>query len=359
MYPRVEINLKKLRSNIDQMVSRCSSQGIDLAGVIKGCTGIPQCAKQFEEGGCKFIASSRLEQLQDAKDFGVKLPLMLIRIPMLSEVTEVIKLTDISLNSEEVVLKALNDEAIIQGKVHQVLLMADLGDLREGFWNKEELLNVAVKVENQMDGLKLVGIGTNLGCYGSINATPEKLQELVELAELIEKRIGRTLQYISGGATTSLPRVLEGNMPKRVNLLRVGEGILLAKDLKDLWGLDMSFMYQDVFVLKAEVIEVKDKPSHPVGEIMFDAFGFKQEYTDRGIRRRALLALGKVDYAFPDMIYPRDKGIEILGASSDHTIVDIQDAERDFKVGDIMTFDLCYATIVYVTNCRNVKQVFV
>jgi predicted amino acid racemase len=359
MYPRVEINLKKLRSNIDQMVSRCNAQGIDVAGVIKGCTGIPQCAKQFEEGGCKFIASSRLEQLQDAKDFGVKLPLMLIRVPMLSEVTDVIKLTDISLNSEEVVLKALNDEAIIQGKIHQVILMADLGDLREGFWNKEELLNVALKIENQMNGLELAGIGTNLGCYGSINATPEKLQELVDLAELIEGRIGRTLKYISGGATTSLPRVLEGNMPKRVNLLRVGEGILLAKDLKDLWGLDMSFMYQDVFVLKAEVIEVKDKPSHPVGEIMFDAFGFKQEYTDRGIRRRALLALGKVDYAFPDMIYPRDKGIEILGASSDHTIVDIQDAERDFKVGDIMSFDLCYATIVYVTNCRNVKQIFV
>lgn len=359
MYPRVEIDLKKLRSNIDQMVSRCNSQGIDVAGVIKGCTGIPECAKQFEEGGCKFIASSRLEQLQDAKDFGIKLPLMLIRVPMLSEVADVIQLTDISLNSEEVVLKALNDEAIIRGKVHQVILMADLGDLREGFWNKEELLNVAIKVETQMKGLELAGIGTNLGCYGSINATPEKLQELVDLAELIEKRIGRTLKYISGGATTSLPRVLEGNMPKRVNLLRVGEGILLAKDLKDLWGLDMSFMYQDVFVLKAEVIEVKDKPSHPVGEIMFDAFGFKQEYTDRGIRRRALLALGKVDYAFPDMIYPRDKGIEILGASSDHTIVDVQDAERDFKVGDILAFDLCYATIVYVTNCRNVKKVFV
>lgn len=359
MYPRVEIDLKKLRNNIDQMVSRCKNQGIEVAGVIKGCTGIPQCAKQFEDGGCSFIASSRLEQLQDARDFGIKLPLMLIRIPMLSEVKEVIRLTDISLNSELAVLKALNDEAVIQGKVHQVILMVDLGDLREGFWSREDLLEAALMVEQKMEGLELAGVGTNLGCYGSINATPEKLQELVECAELIEGKIGRTLRYISGGATTSLPRVLEGNMPERVNLLRVGEGILLAKDLRDLWGLDMSFMYQDVFVLKAEVIEVKDKPSHPVGEIMFDAFGFKQEYVDRGIRRRALLALGKVDYAFPDMIFPRDKGIEILGASSDHTIVDVQDAKRDFKVGDIMAFDLCYATIVYVTNCRNVKIVFV
>ena len=359
MYPRVEIDLAKLRSNVEQMVGRCKAQGIEIAGVIKGCTGIPQCAAQFEAGGCTFIASSRLEQLRDARDFGIKLPLMLIRLPMLTEAVEAVELADLSLNSEVAVLKALNDEALRQGKIHQVILMADLGDLREGFWDRQDLLSAALLVERELPGLELAGVGTNLGCYGSINATPEKLQELVECAEMIEAAIGRTLRYISGGATTSLPRVLEGNMPPRVNMLRVGEGILLAKDLRDLWGYDMSFMHQDAFTLKAEIIEVKDKPSHPVGVIMFDAFGFRQVYEDRGIRRRALLALGKVDYAFPDMIYPRDKGIEVLGASSDHTIVDIEESERELAVGDILTFDLCYATIVYVTNCRNVKIVFV
>lgn len=359
MYPRVEIDLAKLRSNVEEMVGRCKAQGIEIAGVIKGCTGIPQCAAQFEAGGCTFIASSRLEQLRDARDFGIKLPLMLIRLPMLTEAAEAVELADLSLNSEVAVLKALNEEALRQGKIHQVILMADLGDLREGFWDRQDLLSAALLVERDLPGLELAGVGTNLGCYGSINATPEKLEELVECAEMIEAAIGRTLRYISGGATTSLPRVLEGNMPPRVNMLRVGEGILLAKDLRDLWGYDMSFMHQDVFTLKAEIIEVKDKPSHPVGEIMFDAFGFRQVYEDRGIRKRALLALGKVDYAFPDMIYPRDKGIEVLGASSDHTIVDIEEAERALAVGDILAFDLCYATIVYVTNCRNVKIVFV
>ena len=359
MYPRVEIDLAKLRSNVEQMVGRCKAQGIEIAGVIKGCTGIPQCAAQFEAGGCTFIASSRLEQLRDARDFGIKLPLMLIRLPMLTEAVEAVELADLSLNSEVAVLKALNDEALRQGKIHQVILMADLGDLREGFWDRQDLLSAALLVERELPGLELAGVGTNLGCYGSINATPEKLEELVECAEMIEAAIGRTLRYVSGGATTSLPRVLEGNMPPRVNMLRVGEGILLAKDLRDLWGYDMSFMYQDAFTLKAEIIEVKDKPSQPVGEIMFDAFGFRQVYEDRGIRKRALLALGKVDYAVPDMIYPRDKGIEVLGASSDHTIVDIEESERELAVGDILTFDLCYATIVYVTNCRNVKIVFV
>ena len=47
-----------------------------------------------------------------------------------------------------------------------------------------------------------------------------------------------------------------------------------------------------------------------------------------------------------------EEGIEVLGASSDHTIIDVEDAERDYKVGDTMTFDICYATIVYLTNCE-------
>ena len=77
------------------------------------------------------------------------------------------------------------------------------------------------------------------------------------------------------------------------------------------------------------------------------------------MRRRALLAVGKVDYGDPCELIPMEEGIEVLGASSDHTIIDVEDAERDYKVGDTMTFDICYATIVYLTNCRNVRIEFV
>lgn len=358
-YPRVEINLGYLEENVRAIVDRCAAYGIEIAGVIKGTTGFPECARQFVKGGATMVASSRLEQIDDCRQAGIDLPYMMLRVPMLSEIPEVIRLTDISLNSEIEVLEALNKEAVNKGRIHQVILMADLGDLREGFWDKDEMVDVAVKVENEMNGLKLVGVGTNLGCYGSIEATADKLDELVGLAEIIENRIGRKLKYISGGATTSLPRVFDGDMPKRINLLRCGEGILLARDLDIFYGYDLSFMHQDVFTLKAEVIEVKDKPSHPVGKISIDAFGHKPEYVDRGIRRRALLGIGKVDYGSIDEIFPRDKGVEIIGASSDHTILDVEDAERNFKIGDIVSFTINYASMVYVTNCRNVQIVFV
>lgn len=354
-YPKVEVNLSHLKENVENIVNLCKERGIEIAGVTKGVTGLVECAKMFEEGGCSMLASSRLEQIEDAIDYGIKLPNMLLRVPMISEIPEVVRLTDISLNSELSVLEALNEEAGLQSKVHEVILMADLGDLREGFWDKDEMLQVALDVENKMDNLVLAGVGTNLGCYGSVLATKDKLDELVEIAEKIEDLIGHKLKYISGGATSSLMRVIDGDIPERINLLRCGEGILLARDLDVFYGYNMDFMHQDVYLLKAEIIEVKDKPTHPVGELAVDAFGKTPEYVDRGIRKRALIGIGKVDYGSFEEIFPKLEGVEIIGASSDHTILDIEECKVNLKPGDILEFVINYASLVYLTNCKNVS----
>ena len=353
-YPELVIDLDKLKENYKQIKKLCKD--IKIAGVIKGCTGIPEVAQLLDKEHVDFIASSRIEQLKPLKS-KVTCPLMMIRIPMLSEVEEIVKYTDISLNSELEVLKALDKEAKRQNKIHEVILMKDLGDLREGFYKEEDIIEAALFVENDLDNLVLAGIGTNLGCYGAIVATKEKLEELVRVAEHIENKIDRKLKYISGGATTSIPRLIEGNMPERINMLRIGEGILLARDLKNLWGYDIENMNQDVFTLRCEVIEVKDKPTYPVGKIFVDAFGNKPTYEDKGIRRRALLAIGKVDYAFSEDLVPKNNKIKIIGASSDHTIIDVEDDEN-IKVGDILEFNLTYSTLVYVSNSQNIKKVF-
>ncbi len=356
-YPQLEVDLKKFRHNIDSVTKLCKDQGIEIAGVIKGFHAIPEMVKEFDKSSCKYIASSRMEQIIDSINLGCKKPFFLIRIPMLSEIEDLVKYVDYSLNSEVTVLEKINTECEKQGKRHGVVLMSDLGDLREGFWDKDELLKVAIHVENDLKNIDLLGVGTNLGCYGSIKATPEKMNELIEIAEKIEASIGRELEIISGGGTTSTMMVFDGTMPERINHLRVGEGIILANDYGSLFGINADFLNQDVFTLKAEVIEVKDKPSHPVGELSFDAFGQVQTYVDRGIRRRALVALGKVDFGDPDSLIPRNKNIEILGASSDHLILDIENCKDDIQVGDIVEFDLCYATMVYATSSKNVRIV--
>lgn len=357
-FPNLEIDLSKLKHNIDQIVAKCGERGIQVAGVIKGFNGITEMTKVYNQTGCSSIATSRIEQIIDAKEAGIHGPFAMIRVPMLSEIEEVVRHCDFSLNSEKIVLDAINEECLKQGKRHGVLLMSDLGDLREGFWDKEELIQMARYVEHQLSNVDLRGIGTNLGCYGSIKATPEKLNELVELAEEIEKGIGRQLEIISGGGTTTLPIVFDGTVPPRINHLRIGEGIILAYDMMVQFGVDMSFLNQDVFTLRAQVIEVKDKPSYPVGELSFDAFGQVGEYEDRGMRRRALVALGKVDFAFTDMLMPRNKKVEIMGASSDHLILDIEACKEEICVGDIVEFDLCYATMVFATSSKNIHLTF-
>lgn len=335
-YPKLVINIDHIRNNVRQIVESCDAMGIKVAGVIKGANGLVEISKFFDEAGVAFIASSRIEQLQDAKESGIKKELMLIRIPMISEAEDVIRIADISLNSELKVIKALNEEAGKQGRVHKVILMADVGDLREGFWDKDELVNIAMRIESNMTNIHLAGVGFNVGCYGSIIPTIDKMEELISLAERVEKCIGRKLEYISGGATTSLLRVHDLSMPERINLLRIGEGILLARDLEISHGVSLEGMYQDTFTLKAEIIELKDK------------------HTNIG-RKRALLAIGKVDYGDPFELEVMDEGVEIIGASSDYTVVELESSSREWKIGDILNFGVTYATAVYLSKSRSVN----
>lgn len=353
-YPQLEIDLGKLQENLAALQERCQVSGIKLAGVVKGFTAIPEAAKVFDRTGLDSIGSSRLEQLKRLRLSGVKTPLMMIRVPMRSEADQLVQWADISLQSEISVLQATEEAAARAGVGHKVILMADLGDLREGFWDREELTSAALAVEREMPHLELLGVGTNLGCYGTIQATPEKMEELISIAETVEAAIGRRLEVISGGSSSSVRMVLDGTMPKRINHLRVGEALLLGR----VWGCDMPFLHKDVFTLRAEVVEVKTKPSVPVGELSVDAFGRTRTFVDRGRRRRAVLAMGRVDYGECEDLIPREPGLIILGASSDHTLVDVQNTVRDIQVGDILEFDLCYATMVYLTHSESVHLVF-
>jgi predicted amino acid racemase len=195
-----------------------------------------------------------------------------------------------------------------------------------------------------------------LGCYGSIKPSEKNLGELCELAEAIEKEIERRLEIISGGASTSLSLLINGKMPERINHLRIGEAIITAKDFPYVWGIEMPGIYRDPMVLKAQVIEVKEKPSYPIGEIFVDAFGNRPVYTDRGIRKRAVLAIGNKDIGDFSKLKPRNEGIEIIGSSSDHLILDIEDYPGEIKVGDVLEFDTFYAAMVFLCSSDCVRK---
>lgn len=351
-YPAVKIDYEKLKHNTCVLIEKCSRSGIDVVPVTKVYCGMPEIAKASVEAGAKMLADSRIENLKKLADFDI--PKMLLRIPMLSQVEDVVEYADISLNSEYTTMKALSEAASARGKIHKVILMVDLGDLREGEWN-ETAVEFAGKIL-ELKGIKLVGVGTNLTCYGAVIPSRENLGLLVSIAEKIEKRYNVKLDIISGGNSSSIHLLAKGQMPGRVNQLRLGESIVLGNETA--YGAGIEGTYGDVFTYMAEIIELKEKPSVPVGETGVDAFGGKPVYTDRGIRKRAILASGRQDINL-DGIKPRDKDAIVLGASSDHLIIDISDCKKDYKVGDIMEFDMTYGALLAAFTSEYVDKVIV
>lgn len=351
--PFLEVDLYKIRVNSSRVVERCRQLGIAVLGVTKGFSAIPQIVTAMLAGGIDGLADARMENIIELRKNGFNQPITLLRIPRLSNVKNVVRYTDNSLNSEMIVIKALAGAAWKMGKIHQVILMVDVGDLREGVMQRNVL--DTVRQISCLQGVKLLGLGTNMGCFGGILPSPTNLGILVALGEAVEQQLGIKIEVISGGGTSTLALVEAHNIPVRVNQLRIGEGILLGTDTTN--SRKIPWLYGDAFLLRAEVIEVKSKPSVPIGTIGRDAFGKLPEFPDKGIRKRAILALGKQD-VYVEGIRPVDEHMTILGASSDHLIVDITESDQEIRVGDYITFSLTYSGMLSVCNSRYVKKCF-
>ena len=349
-FPRLEVNIPHLRQNMEAVLGKCSAAGINVCGVIKGCSGLPEVAALFRQCGCTELGSSRIEEIIRCRQAGIPGPYLMLRVPMISELEDMVQYCDTSLQSDVAVLDALEAACCRLDKTHRVIMMVDLGDLREGFWNRDEFVNACVYVEKNLSHVHLAGIGVNLGCYGSIQPTPDKMNNLLTIAHHVEARIGRELEIISGGASSSYTLVHWGTMPEGINHLRLGECMLNARDLQVEWGIRNMNLHMDNFILKGEVVEVRTKPSYPVGQVVIDAFGRRPTYVDRGNRKRCILGFGRADVGDMERLIPHDEGVIVLGGSSDHCILDIENCPRNLKAGDIMEFSLSYNNMLYATS---------
>ncbi|GFN35990.1 ornithine racemase Orr [Tepidimicrobium xylanilyticum] len=349
-YPKVQIDLKKLKHNVETIVKLCKEKGIEVAGVTKVFCGNPEIAKVYIDGGVSYLADSRIENLIKLMEFNV--PKILLRLPMISEADKVVEYTDISLNSELKTIKELSIVASEKGKKHKIILMVDLGDLREGYFYEDEIYEVVEEILN-LKGVELLGIGTNLTCYGGVIPSQKNLGKLVKIGKNIEERFNIKPSIISGGNSSSLHLLLNDVKIQGINMLRLGESLVLG--LETAYGNRIQDTYDDVFQLVAEIIEVKEKPSLPVGEIGKNAFGKIPRFEDKGIRKRMIVALGKQDIDF-DTIVPEDSKVAILGGSSDHLILDGTDSEVDYKVGDKIKFKLSYGGILRAMTSEYIKK---
>ncbi len=350
MYPRLEINVDKLKNNVRVLSELCKENNLEMAMVTKSYCAIPELVEEIAGEEVAYLADSRVSNLKSLSN--INIPKILLRIPMLSEVEEVVEYVDISFNSELETIYKLNKEAKKQKTVHKIVVMVDLGDLREGYFVEEELFDAVEKIL-KLENIKLCGLATNLTCYGAIIPSEDNLGKLVDLCTEIENRYNLKLDFLSGGNSSSIDLMMSGKMPKGITNLRLGEAIVLGRETA--YGKDLEGTYQDAFKLVCEVVEMKEKPSLPIGEIGVDAFGNKPEYEDKGILTRAIVSIGKQDINI-DSIIPVDKNIEILGASSDHMILNMSGSKDDYKVGSKVEFLVEYGGLMAACTSKYVSK---
>jgi ornithine racemase len=352
--PALVINLQKIQHNARTITKMCRQHGISVAGVTKGFCAIPEVAEAMLVGGCSMLADSRVKNLQKLQEGRFNVDNLLLRPPMLSEVEEVVRHADCSLNTEIDTIKALNEAARQLGLHHKIILMIDIGDLREGIWPDQ--VPAAVKDILRCTSIVFEGIGCNLGCYGGVLPTSENMTSLLKQKEYIEQTHHLQLAVVSGGSTCGIRLLCEGGMPEGINHFRIGEGILLGKSTSDRFLIPDT--YQDAFTIRAEIIECNEKPSIPIGLRGCNAFGKIPEFDDNGIRKRAILALGNQDVVTATELSPCDQRITILGATSDHLLVDISETTRTYAIGDTIDFSLNYTTLLAAATSEYMHKEF-
>jgi predicted amino acid racemase len=345
------IDVDKIEHNTRTIVALCNLNGIEVTGVTKVTCGHPQVAKAMLRGGVSGIADSRLENIHRLIKAGIDAKLMLLRLPALSNVAEVIETIAVSMNSELAVLEALSTAAQQRGKMHDVVLSVDMGDLREGIWPDD--LIAFVREAIRLPGIYIKGLGTNLACFAGVVPDQENMNRLVELAVEVEQCFDFRLEWISGVNSSGLELIAAGGMPARVNHARIGEAILLGRETthRKPWP----DTYQDAFVLHAEVLELKQKPSIPLGDRSEDAFGKRPEFEQRGEILRALLNVGREDIDVEGLT-PQDPGVVILGASSGYLIADVTDVTGSIRMGDTLSFLVNYAALLRAMTSAYVKK---
>lgn len=346
--PRVELQLDLVEANTRTMVDRLAARGIGVVAVTKAALGAPGVAGALLRGGASGLADSRVENLERLRAAAVPGPTMLLRSPMLSQVDRIVAHADVSLDSEPAVLDALAGAATAQHRTHGVILMVELGDLREGV-PVDDVVGLARHADRQ-PGLRLDGIGTNLACQCGVVPDQRNMDQLTELAGRVELALGRALSVVSGGNSANLAWALATDDVGRIDQLRLGEALLLGTEPSGRQPIEG--LRTDGCTLHAEVIEVQDKPARPWGHVAQAAHGVARSRPGAGTIRQALVAVGRQD-TDPDDLTPPD-GIAILGASSDHLVLDAGD--HPIAVGDELAFTPGYGALVRAMTSPHVMK---
>jgi len=348
------MNRENLRHNFNFLKDLFDSHELHWGVVSKLLCGNEVFIKELIDLGVKEIHDSRISNLQKVKEINADVQTVYIKPPAKENVENVISYADVSMNTEYYTLKLLSDEAHKQNRVHKVIIMIETGDLREGVMG-EHLVDFYSSCF-ELPNIEIVGIGTNLNCLHGVMPSQDKLIQLSLYKQIIELKFNRTIPWISGGTSVTIPLIMNRQIPQGVNHFRVGETLYFGVNLFE--DKVIPGMREDVFEFAAQIIEITKKPMIPIGELGANPQGDVME-VDTALygqtHYRAILDVGLLDLD-PKYIVPIKDNFEVVGASSDMLVLDLGKNEADHKVGDMLRFRLKYMGALQLLNSDYIEK---
>jgi predicted amino acid racemase len=345
----IKLYRQKLKENYNFLNTLFKERNIKWGVVTKLLCGNIIYLKEVIELGVMEMHDSRISNLKKIKKLNPDIQTVYIKPPSKLNIEKIVKYADVSFNTEIYTIKLLSEEAKRQNKTHGIIIMIEMGDLREGVLG-EELLNFYEQIFS-LPNIEIRGIGTNLNCLSGVMPTQDKLIQLSLYKQLIEAKFNVKIPWVSGGTSVAIPLMLKNVRPMAVNHFRIGEALFFAKDL--FTGETIEGMHNDVLKLYAEIIEITEKPNNPTGELGENVAGNTYEVDENAdlseTSLRAILDFGLLDMQ-PQYLSPTDDSITIIDSSSDMTVIDISNAKNKYKMGDLVSFNLQYMGALYLLN---------
>lgn len=350
----ITLDKKKLKQNFNYLNKLFKKNNINWTVVSKLVCGNEEYLEELLDLGINHICDSRISNLKKIKKINPKIETMYIKPPAKRYLEDIVKYADISMNTGIGTIQLLSDEAVRQDKIHKVIIMIELGELREGIMG-EDLMEFYGKVF-EMKNIEVVGLGTNLSCLYGVLPNHDKLIQLSLYEQLIEAKFNKHIPYVSGGSSVTIPLIFQNLLPKGINHFRVGESLFLGTDVYN--NSTLPNVNHDVFRLYSEIIELMEKPTVPIGELGTNVEGNEYEFDDEQIGQRAYRAI--IDLGLLDVdvehITPVDKDISFVGASSDMLVIDLGENKKKYKVGDLLEFSMDYMGTLRVINSKYIEK---
>lgn len=345
---------KRLQQNYEFLEKLLSDNGIEWGVVTKMLCGNKPYLEEVIRLGTREIHDSRISNLRAIKELDPDIQTVYIKPPAKRAIPHVIQYADVSFNTELATIRMLSQEAQRQERFHKIIVMIELGDLREGVMG-EQVLEFYGEVF-ELPAIEIIGLGTNLNCLSGVMPSQDKLTQLVLYEKLIESTFGRNIPWVSGGSTVTLPLLMRHQLPVGVNHFRLGEGLFFGADLFHHTTFDG--MRDDVFELEAEIIEIQEKPRVPHGRLDRNPSGHTVQIDEADYgetHHRAIIDVGLLECE-PEYLLPAHSDIEMLGGSSDMIVLDLGDNPHDYKIGDTVRFRLKYMGALGLMNSRYIDK---